>query len=243
MGYTHMNDNEPSSLNDDFIRTFTVASAYKRPQSGTDVEFTIVVRDVGVVTRWLGYQNTGARGMKTTLRVSGFGGNFRFSGLVSTLDGDDDGNKGKNVFIAAGIGITPLLGQITNVAGDGAGEAGGLIVLWTVGIKDIGLAVDVLGSAPEDMKKSMCLFVTGTGAEPEGSKNMEMLAGLERDASVSGGGPRIERRRLTKDDLTGLEKSGEVEIENWYLCTAPGMRKQIQEWLDGKTVVFENFDY
>ncbi|KAK5945913.1 hypothetical protein PMZ80_000052 [Knufia obscura] len=235
MGYTHMNDSDPTSLNDDFIRTFTVASIYK---PGAEVEFEIIVRNVGVVTKWLSYQND--RSGMTTIEVRGFGGDFRFAraAALDEPEQSEDQTK-KNVFIAAGVGITPLLGQIRDE--EGAGD--GLIVLWTVNIKDIGLAVDVLKSAQEGMKKNLRLFVTGIGNEAGDSKNMKMLAELEQEDSHAEDGLRMERRRLTKDDLTALEEDGKIKIENWCLCTAPAMRKQVQEWLDGKPVIFENFDY
>jgi hypothetical protein len=31
--------------------------------------------------------------------------------------------------------------------------------------------------------------------------------------------------------------------DKWYMCAGKGLRKQILEWLPGKEVVFENFDY
>jgi len=230
MGYTHMNDSDPTSLNDDFIRTFTISSVYKPAKAGSDVTFEITVRNVGVVTNWLSTQNE--RSGATRIGVRGFGGDFRFETRALAQ------GKKKNVFIAAGIGITPLLGQMGE-AEEGNGNDG-LIVLWTINIVDVGLAQHVFKTAPKGLRENLRLFVTGTSNEAEGSKNLKALAELE-DQAV--GGLQIERRRLVKDDLTALEENGDVEIDNWYLCTAPAMRKQVQEWLGGRPVVFENFDY
>ncbi|KAK5096092.1 hypothetical protein LTR70_001502 [Exophiala xenobiotica] len=245
MGYTHMNDNEPTSLNDDFIRTFTIASIYTPPTANAAPEFEIVARNVGVVTKWLSCQND--RSGMTRIGVSGFGGTFRFEkvAVASTEEEQQGSRKKKNAFIAAGIGITPLLGQVSatpsSASENGASEPGDddVLVLWTLNIADIGLALDVVNSAPGAMKRDMRLFVTGTETQAKGNENMKVLRGLEEQAS----GLRIARRRLMKEDLTALEKSGEIEVQNWHLCTAPTLRKQVQEWLDGKTVVFENFDY
>jgi hypothetical protein len=46
-------------------------------------------------------------------------------------------------------------------------------------------------------------------------------------------------RRVNKDDLEQADKT----VEQWYLCTAPTLRKQIQEYLPGHSIIFENFDY
>ena len=54
-GYSHMRDDDPQSLNDDYVRTFTVSSA-----AGQDLphdEFEITMRNVGVVTNFLFRQN------------------------------------------------------------------------------------------------------------------------------------------------------------------------------------------
>ena len=230
MGYTHMNDSDPTSLNDDFLRTFTISSIYKPAKAGSDVNFEITVRNVGVVTGWLSHQND--RSGTTRIGVRGFGGDFRFETRALGQ------GKKKNVFIAAGIGITPLLGQMGGAEEENPSD--GLIVLWAINIVDVGLALHVIKTAPNGLKKNLRLFVTGTGNEAEGSKNLKILAEVEKEAV---GGLQIERRRLVKDDLTALEESGDVEIDNWYLCTAPAMRKQVQEWLGGRTIVFENFDY
>ncbi|KAK4905841.1 hypothetical protein LTR49_024932 [Elasticomyces elasticus] len=56
-GYSHMREDDPRSLNDDFVRTFTVSS----PPGGRpdlvrrlkDDEFEITIRNVGVVTYFL----------------------------------------------------------------------------------------------------------------------------------------------------------------------------------------------
>ena len=52
-------------------------------------------------------------------------------------------------------------------------------------------------------------------------------------------GVNIQRRRVTKGDLTAWTS----EVDDWYLCTAPAMRKQVQDWMPGTVINFENFDY
>lgn len=214
MGYSHMRDDDPTSLNDDYIRTFTVSSV---PNSLGEhgEEFELTVRSVGHVTHWLEWQREGT----CEAGVRGFGGEFRF----------DQGRR--NAFIAAGIGITPLLGQMQELQADLGTER--LKVWWSVGIRDVGLPLDLLTQYP-DLKRSLTIYLTGDDAVlDDDEKEKAKLAKLV-DTGV-----KIERRRLQADDLTGLE----AEVDNWYLCTAPAMRKQVQDWMPGRTIIYENFDY
>ena len=57
-GYSHMRDDDPKSLNDDYVRTFTVSST--AGQGLRYDEFEITMRNVGVVTNFLFRQNVRA---------------------------------------------------------------------------------------------------------------------------------------------------------------------------------------
>lgn len=245
MGYSHMRDDEPTSLNDDFIRTFTVATRHEK-NGKRDLEFDIVVRNVGVVTRWLSRQNE--RSGMTNLRVLGFAGEVRF---VDGDDGDRKREKGpKTAFVAAGIGVTPLLAQLpTSLSSGDEDESQRLqvYILWTLHIRDIGLALDILPRIPMSLHSTTQLFVTGTQNESTDSENLGKLEQLEREYS----GISIEKRRLAKDDVTRLNRGDREDgeegttggVEKWIVCTAPEMRREVQSWIKGGTVVFENFDY
>ena len=50
-------------------------------------------------------------------------------------------------------------------------------------------------------------------------------------------GAKIEKRRLFADDLTA------IDVQDWYICTGPALRKAIQGWLPEKKIIFESFDY
>ena len=75
IGYEHMRDNDPRSLNDDFIRTFTISSAPKS-QGRLEKEFSITLWAVGPTTRLLFQQNDRA-GFGVPLL--GVGGDFRIN--------------------------------------------------------------------------------------------------------------------------------------------------------------------
>ncbi|KAH0833525.1 hypothetical protein AYO21_05204 [Fonsecaea monophora] len=208
MGYSHMRDDDPTSLNDDYIRTFTVSSIPNSLGLHGE-EFEVTVRAVGHVTKWLEWQREGM----CEIGIRGFGGEFAFE------------PSSRNVFIAAGIGITPLLGQMDSL------DLNKLKVIWSVGIRDVALPLDVLSQFPS-LKDSLTICLTGDESLLD-EENKSQLQNLI-DAGV-----KVLRRRLTKEDLVVLES----EVDNWYLCTAPAMRKIVQEWMPGTTIIYENFDY
>ncbi|KAL2404081.1 hypothetical protein ABEF95_015784 [Exophiala dermatitidis] len=236
MGYSHMRDDDPTSLNDDFIRSFTVSS----PPDSLGVhgeEFEITVRNVGTVTRWLEWQRPGM----CEVGVRGFAGEFAFD-FGQNDDSDSNHNQTTAMigFIAAGIGITPLLGQLGD-NNQNRLDLSRLKVWWSVGIRDIGLPLDILTRHAE-LKSSMTIYLTGDEAllSDRDKHKLQQLV----DTSV-----KIERRRLRKLDLVaeGADADADAEptqrINKWYLCTAPALRKVVQDWMPGKAIIYENFDY
>lgn len=206
MGYSHMRDDDPTSLNDDYLRTFTISSS---PNSlglhGEEFECTI--RAVGSVTKWLQWQREG----NLEIGVQGFGGDFAF-----------DQTDGKRVaFVAAGIGITPIMGLIKEVKMDS------FRLVWSVGVRDAGIVVDLLGSNP-DLKQKTTVYLTGEDEDFNGKVKECMEMGVD-----------LRRRRLEGKDLQDLDG----QTDQWYLCTSPAMRKRVQDWLPGKSIIYENYDY
>ena len=210
MGYSHMRDDDPQSINDDLLRTFTISSHHGEGIHGE--EFEITVRKVGRVTEHMSWLNERS-GFE--LPMKGFGGNFNIEQKSSSV----------TAFVAAGVGITPLLGQLPDL------DMERLHLLWTVGVKDVGLIQNTFKHNPS-LPKSTTLFLTGDATSlPEGDQqNLEEV----RDS-----GAQCEMRRIQPDDLLAFSST----VEDWYLCTAPVLRKQIQDWLPGKKLVYETFDY
>lgn len=215
IGYSHMRDDDPRSLNDDFVRTFTVSSPPGRPPNPVrrlkDDEFEITVRRVGAVTEELFKHQGSEQGDRMDLEVGvkGFGGEFEVR-----QEGDET-----VAFIAAGVGITPLLPCLQTL------DLRRLVLLWTVRKEDLGLVEDVLSSCPE-LAERLTLFVTNTvyGDAPK-------LAST--DLKVD-----IRQRRLAGQDV---ELDGRTQ--KYYLCTGTPMRKQLMEWLSGKELIFEDFNF
>jgi len=209
-GWSHMRDDDPRSLNDDYVRTFTVSSA-PGSQFGEDV-FEITIRNVGTVTGFLFHQNVRA-GLEVPLRA--FGGTFTVS----------QGSDEIVPFVAGGIGITPLLAQLPEL------DLKRLRLFWTVNVRDIGLVTDTFDRCP-GLAQSAQVFVSGN----EDSMSAENQKAIERLRQI---GARIATRRILASDVQaerGLSST-------WSLCTGTTLRKSLLDWLQGKKVVYEDFNY
>jgi ferredoxin-NADP reductase len=207
-GYAHMRDEDPQSINDDFVRTFTVSS----PPGWKKDEFQITARRHGPATGLLWRQN-----MRATLDIPilGFGGESRFRLPTETA--------ARPVYVAAGVGITPMLAQAGLVMGAGVD----LSLLWSLRGEDLGLAVDTFERTPA-LAGATKLFVTGS---ERGETAMEKLKSLGVTA--------MEMRRIGADDL----RSYMGEKRRFYLCTGPRLLELLSGWLSGEDVVWEDFGY
>ncbi|KAF2802832.1 uncharacterized protein BDZ99DRAFT_401048 [Mytilinidion resinicola] len=157
IGYSHMRDDDPQSLNDDFIRTFTISS---HPGNLPSSEFEITIRSVGRVTAFLCRQNERS-GLEIPLR--GIGGDFAVK---------EDSNS-LIPFIAGGIGITPLLAQLPDLPLDR------LRLFWSLRAGDLTLALDALETYPR-LHSQTTLFVTGSINQGMEEKLTSIGAKLEK---------------------------------------------------------------
>ncbi|KAI9763625.1 MAG: hypothetical protein M1839_006373, partial [Geoglossum umbratile] len=219
LGYSHMREDDPKSLNDDYLRTFTMSS----PPVGTSSEnggpaqgeFEIVVRKVGVVTYFLSRQRV-ELGLEVPLK--GFGGDF----AVEQKEGE------YIAFVAGGVGITPLLAQLPTL------DLSSLHLLWTTRVDDLNLVNDLFTKYPK-LPASTSLFVTGAAGD---------LTKMQKDLlmKVSELCPRVESRRMLEKDVSGSAVE-EKDIRKWYICASPPLRKDLLAWLNGKEVSYEDFGY
>ncbi|USP79502.1 hypothetical protein yc1106_06776 [Curvularia clavata] len=205
IGYDHMRDDDPTSLNDDFVRTFTISSTPS--SSAKEKEFDITIRKVGPVTNFLFKQNERA-GLEVP--ILGVGGDFAV---------EQEEKLGITPFVAGGVGITPLFAQLPRLQL----SPERFRLFWTLRVEDTGLVADTFQRYP-GLAACTTVFFTG------GKEGVDL-------GDVAGSGATIEKRRLTAEDLQG------VEADVWYLCAGKGMRKQVLGWLEGKKVIFEDFDY
>jgi ferredoxin-NADP reductase len=205
MGYSHMRDDDPQSLNDDLSRSFTITSTPPVLDKTTN-EFELVVRKVGKVTSHLLKSNIKGG---ISCNVLGFDGKF-------SIDVTDS----KVGFLAGGVGITPLLCQIQSL------ELENVQMFWTINEKDISFAERIM----EEWNKlyKINLYISGAISE-EGEKGLTCLK--EK-------GVQITRRRLDKVDFENL-----ADIEKWYVCAGPALKKSAEDWLKGKQIVSEEFNF
>lgn len=207
-GWSHMRDDEPQSLSDDYVRTFTVSNG-----GGSDSKrVEVTARRKGAVTRMLWRWNLRA---PLEVPVLGFGGREAFRLGRSGADAEE-------VFVAAGVGITPLMAQAGAVGG-----AGRLKVLWSVRGEDLGLVGEVLRIG--GLAGRTRVFVTGA-VGPEGEAVVREAVGL---------GAVVERRRMRREDVV----SGAAGGRKYFLCTGPGMLETLNGWLEGEDVAWEDFAY
>ncbi|KAF2152950.1 oxidoreductase FAD/NAD(P)-binding protein [Myriangium duriaei CBS 260.36] len=222
-GYSHMRDDDPRSLNDDFIRTFTVSSPPGLPPQPTkrlaDDEFEITIRKVGVVTDFLfkhGLKGSRrAQDLDLEIGVKGFGGTFTVS---------QDNLDQPIGFVAAGVGITPLMPCLSSL------DMKSLRLLWTVRMADVGLVASLLEEHPK-LAQSLTLFVTGT-ASGEGQEKLS-LEKLQNSDSV------IHYRRMKEEDLSGYKQ----DTARWYVCTGTKQRDVVLKWLEGREVTYEDYNF
>ncbi|KAI2472793.1 hypothetical protein F4781DRAFT_290241 [Annulohypoxylon bovei var. microspora] len=232
-GYAHMRDDDPQSLNDDFVRTFTVSrpldpgavdgDGFVRGDVRPEVEIT--VRRHGPVTRFLERWD-----MRTKLEIPvlGFGGADGFR-MPAGGEGEGAGSGvSVSVVVAAGVGVTPLMAQAEGVL-RAVGHGTGLRVLWSLKAEDLPLAVDVLGRI-DGLGEVTRLFITG------GINDDEMA--LAR--TVQGLGARVLERRMESGDVLA---QGEKGRRRFYCCTGPEMMRLLLKWTEGEEVAYESFEY
>lgn len=213
IGYSHMRDDDPSSLNDDFVRTFTISSTPKSASGPDDEEFEITVRLHGPVTAFLMSRQAT---MDLEVPILGFGGDFKIQ-AASVKDAIIP-------MVAGGVGITPLLGQLSAI------DVERLRLFWTLRLGDIGFAKDTFDRYP-GLAACTSLFITASG---EGKPSEETTDAQEQ---LEDAGATVHSRRLKKEDLDA------VPSETWHICAATPLQKQLLEWLQGRTVHYESFDY
>ncbi|KAI9026095.1 hypothetical protein DFJ74DRAFT_604677 [Hyaloraphidium curvatum] len=206
-GYSHMRDWDPQSLNDDFVRTFTVSGG--DPGSGTLV---VTARHKGPATSLLFSAGTSGG---LSLPIVGFAGSERFR--MAEL-----GSGARAVFVAGGVGITPLLAQAPGLLAAGRDFR----LVWGLAAEDLGLARDSFDKIPGLAARS-ALFVSRVGDGEHGSVV----------TAIEGAGAAVHRRRMGKEDLVG-----EAD-EAFFVCAGPAMTKAVTEWLADRDVRTESFAY
>ncbi|KAM3501169.1 hypothetical protein MY10362_005766 [Beauveria mimosiformis] len=226
-GYAHMRDDDPQSLNDDFVRTFTVSNPPPEPAAAAaeKIELQITARrSGGPATGLLWRQNLR---VPLAIPVLGFGGQESFrlpTTTTTTTTAAADTPQQRPVCVAGGVGITPLLAQARAVLDAGVP----LTLLWSLRVEDLPLAEDTFARI-EGLAAVTTVFCSGCGdGEEEGELRRRRL-----------GVKRVQQRRMAEVDVKGLWGQG----TRFYLCAGPALLRLLQGWLHGEDVVWEDFGY
>ena len=176
----------------------------------------------GPVTKFLSKHQMRA---PLTIPVLGFGGQESFS-MITALQ-----NVKEAVFVAGGVGITPLLAQAPGILAEegrkerSAEEQRRLTVLWSLRRDEVGLAVDSFQRG-EGLAAVTRVFLTGEGDGDEAKK-------------LRGSGATVEERRMGEGDLEEWKGRG----IGFFACASGGMLVRIQGWLEGEKLAWEEFAY
>ncbi|KAM0349044.1 hypothetical protein ACHAPU_003979 [Fusarium lateritium] len=206
-GYSHMADHDPQSINDDYVRTFTVSSS---PDNSKELQIT--TRKHGPVTEFLRKHKLR---VPLEVEVLGFGGEEGFR-----IPLEPQGHR--SIFIAAGVGITPILAQAPAILQHKVP----FTLLWTLRYEDLPLAKDTFSRIP-GLASVTTLFVTG---QPD---KEELLDEVEQARTG------VVKRRICANDV----ESFKGQDARFFLCTAPALLSALEEWLHGEKVMWEDFGY
>ncbi|KAK7942802.1 uncharacterized protein PG986_011915 [Apiospora aurea] len=237
-GWSHMRDDDPQSLNDNFVRTFTVSShpppPPPPPPSSDPVEFEITARRHGPATALLAKWNLR---VPLELPVLGFGGEeaFRLPVLAQAAENDGAATPSQRTTSIFASGVL----SSSSHHGDDAMRP--LKLLWSLRREDLALAVKVLEKDPALAKDgTTTLFVTGSVRSDSGG-----LAKDEKIVRLEEMGVVVKMMRMGRDDVLGAAadgKSGQNK-RRFFCCTGPELMKGLLQWTKGEDVVFESFQY
>ena len=234
-----MRNNDPKTLNDDYVRTFTVSSA-PACESLEKGEFEIMIRNVGVVTAWLFGCNIRP---ELQIPLRGFGKSF----IKELAEGMG--------FVAGGIGITPLLGHLDAMPVT-------VPVFWSLHVRDVTLANATFEQFPTLIPETR-LFISGIDdkaldidmnglcrLENEGVKVVRRRMEREDVRGWSEKMPEEVQNGIGVSEIPTQEHEKQAvprkqkEVKKWYICAGKTFRESIVKWVEGDAeAVWEDFGY
>ncbi len=239
IGWSHMRDDDPQALNDDFVRTFTISST--PPQAATasltffPVSIELTLRHHGPATSLLWQHNLR---VPLYIPVLAFGGNKNFR-LPLPKGAATEASEDESVFIASGVGITPLLAQAPGLlSAQGSGRPSSLRVLWSMRAEDLPVAVDSFGRVGS-LAERTTVFVTDASRESSfGTERGRLVQQLhDMGASV------VEGRRIQKEDVALWARDSSAVRRKIYICTGAAMLYDLQTQLAGENLAWESFAF
>lgn len=195
--YQHMNQSSPRRVNDDLVRTWTVTwmSADR-----TQLSVTVKRQKGGLISSLLHAMQDEFRGAKLEIRLLGFG-----HGGLSCYP--DDGSLPPQLWLAAGVGITPFLALYRHLASHPE-RAFNATLLFSCRGDEVKLATEL---AADPRVKVIAFDSTAT------------------PGTAAGTGVAIEPRRLSAADV---EQAAAGVHHAWaLLCGPTSYQTSAREWL------------
>ena len=231
--YAHMNPWNPTSLNDDRIRTWTVSSAHVDGKT-QNFELTMREKPGGLVT---GALFTVARKLKEsmphvmedckalgmTVRLVGVSGDFTLPPIQST----SPNVREKLLFVAGGIGITPFLSMLK--ATRERGEERDVVLLMSTREPEVLLNLVAGSISPPSGKLKLVIHLFSSQGIP--------------DLDISGTELLKHSSRISQGFWAG--GLGDLDEREVYLCGPPEFNKAVQEHsgLQADRIHSEGFNY
>lgn len=230
--YAHMNPSNPTSVNDDRIRTWTVSSAHVHGKTQS-FELTMREKPGGLVT---GALFTVARGLKESIphvmgdcrvlgmvvRLVGVAGDF----VLPPIQASPTSVRKKLLFVAGGIGITPFLSMLKAIRE--TGEERDVVLLISTREPDVllNLVAEAISHSSEKLK--LVVHVFSSQGTPESD-----IPGVELHKHSS---------RISQSSWANVEDGDEREV---FLCGPPEFNKAVQEFsgLGADGIRSEGFNY
>ncbi|EPE02997.1 oxidoreductase fad-binding domain-containing protein [Ophiostoma piceae UAMH 11346] len=230
VGWSHMREDDPLSLNDDFIRTFTISSPPPLSTASAAIKLELTLRRHGQATNLLWRHNLR---VPLELPVLAFGGDDAFR-LPVPLAVDGNVAVEESIFVAAGVGITPLLAQAPGLLStDGLKPSANFRVLWSLKAADIPVALDSFERIP-GLARHTTVFITSC-SEAADEQILKM-----RDAGTTV----FEGHRIQRDDIVSPTGRGNGSMKRKiYICTGPQMLQELLAWLPGENLAWESFAF
>lgn len=229
VGYRHMAADAPQSLNDDYIRTWTISSAPETLGKKTEVfELTVKHKAGGRIStllhEWDLSEGGGGAGQLAVPLMS-VGGEF----VLPT-------KSKKLLFISGGIGATPFismlrgLGRQREVEDEGKGE--GYDIRWITSATVVEEALpEILKELLDAAGSQLSITVFLTRSSPDEASSSSVLSKLSREITVETG--RLDAGRLH-------DAVSDVVTRQVLLCGPDPFMEAMRRYLSELSVAPEN---
>lgn len=202
--YRHMNDARPKSINDDYLRTWTISSSAPFDpltstfQSTNTISCTIKHVPKGAISSLLHARPLDPQS-PLLVKLVGIGGEF-------TCYNERSETPSKLLFIAGGVGLTPFLAMFESLSS--SKPSTDLVVLFACRDDEINLLTDFVSSP---IVTSITVF-DSTGA----------------NASTELTNVKIHNRRMQSDDLNAII---DLRDRHVYICGPTSLMADATTWL------------